>query len=455
MPQTDSEQPPQFVGGGPEVVVKNTFLDYAVEEPPPQPSLMRAKTAPAAAAAPWGIKATEAANLEDAPRSPVNFETCSTSASEAEPSLQGLELTEPPQRIGAMDTWGEHCEGQWTFDGAIAEHPWSNVDVSFNGAEEDELVRTNTMERWDQYDGPWSFDDGILPKAPLSSVEVAPSSSTHMDESFTTLEEGALARTNTVENWGHCDWQWAYGGSFPPEAPLSTVETAPSSGTHTSHPWFNVDSMAATGPVAFLVPAGMVPVASAWPPAELQDRSSVDTPVPTHQVTPVPTHQAASKVLTTAFNSSTGTLHVNWKVDARKFRSNDKQAVSPSFDLRELFLQVLRAPDEKVLNGAFKLVIQPRPRNAGGTESFKKANGHGIVQLKCESDFSGPFPDLTFCFAIGRENRRQGPCAPFKHNFAVNAMAEACRKVDWDFSQAVDPETATLDVELMLSLSVA
>jgi hypothetical protein len=160
--------------------------------------------------------------------------------------------------------------------------------------------------------------------------------------------------------------------------------------------------------------------------------------------TPVQLLTQQSKALT--LSQRPGYLHAHWSLDARKLRSNDKQAVSPSFDL----------PIKDGPKGPFKIIVLPKPTSGGhGGECFKKANGRGMLQLKCESDVFEAFTRLTFSFAIGRGTARQGPCTPVTHDFAANAMAEGCRAVEWDLAGAVDTGSQTLDLELVIWLNNA
>jgi hypothetical protein len=129
-------------------------------------------------------------------------------------------------------------------------------------------------------------------------------------------------------------------------------------------------------------------------------------------------------------------------------RSNDKQAVSPSFDISSF---------GNVPMASFKMIMYPKTTTTGvhGGECFKKTGGRGMLQLKCESDLHDTHTNLTFRFAIGSGNAKQGPCRSFTHDFAVNAMAEVCRSVVWNFEEAVNQESMTFDVELEISVNAA
>merc|ERR1719293_212184 len=82
---------------------------------------------------------------------------------------------------------------------------------------------------------------------------------------------------------------------------------------------------------------------------------------------------------------STGATRIEWIVDARKLRGNDKQAVSPSFDL---------TCGGRTL--PFKMMIYPRQVcDQRGGASFKKSGGRGSVTIKCEADVHHGTTPLT------------------------------------------------------------
>jgi hypothetical protein len=251
-----------------------------------------------------------------------------------------------------------------------------------------------------------------------------------------------LQRVTTADPWE--EMPGGYGGhwGFPAE------EVAPNTGAYV----MDQPLWCAGHPMAFFVPVA-VPMGSAWAAVGQPENSALEemaVPLPTQPAAgqpeeiPVPQPTQQSKNLT--LSQSPGYLHARWSMDARKLRSNDKHAVSPSFEL----------PIKDGPKGPFKIIMQPKPTSLGhGGECFKKSKGRGMLQLKCESDEFDPCTSLTFSFAIGRGITMQGPCTPFTHDFAANAMAEACRTVEWDFAAAVEAGAQTLDVELRISQSAA
>lgn len=132
---------------------------------------------------------------------------------------------------------------------------------------------------------------------------------------------------------------------------------------------------------------------------------------------------------------------IRWTVDARKLRGNDKQVVSPPFEI------CFGPQFPKVI---FKLMIYPKASNlTRGGAAFKKSNGRGYIQLKCEGDISESIAQAAFWISIGSGDQEQPPRGPVSHNFSRGAVCGLPRsEEDWDFSVVVDHESMTFDVSL-------
>merc|ERR1712151_531709 len=97
----------------------------------------------------------------------------------------------------------------------------------------------------------------------------------------------------------------------------------------------------------------------------------------------------------------------------------------------------------------FRIIMHPKSVKGDlGGACFKKARGLGTLQLKCEEDLCDTVSNMVFRFTVGRGDRRQGPCRFFTHDFAANALAEACRTVEWNFAESVGQESWTFDIGL-------
>jgi len=126
---------------------------------------------------------------------------------------------------------------------------------------------------------------------------------------------------------------------------------------------------------------------------------------------------------------STRAARIEWNVDARKLRGNDKQAVSPSFDL---------SCGGRTL--PFKMMIYPKqiPEQRGGA-SFKKSKGRGSITIKCEADVHHGTTPLTFRIYTGQGVNKQIPRGPVEHDFSASAICTLPRSIEeWDFQEVAD-----------------
>merc|ERR1711920_250875 len=123
-----------------------------------------------------------------------------------------------------------------------------------------------------------------------------------------------------------------------------------------------------------------------------------------------------------------GYTQVCWAVDARKLDSQDKQQVSPSFDVC--------FPGHEPQT--FHLIIYPTVVNDGRRGAgFKKAKGRGKLVLKCQSlELPPNFPVVAFWFSVGKGNTMlRGWC----HNFIEQSCGALPKGKDqWDFKASVD-----------------
>jgi hypothetical protein len=115
---------------------------------------------------------------------------------------------------------------------------------------------------------------------------------------------------------------------------------------------------------------------------------------------------------------------LEWIVDSRKLRGNDKQAVSPTFNLA---CGCILLP--------FKLMIYPKSASdQQGGGSFKRSGGRGSVTLKCEADLTEGMPPLTYQNYIGSGATAQPPRASVMHDFSKNVRSDVG---EWHFSAVV------------------
>jgi len=174
---------------------------------------------------------------------------------------------------------------------------------------------------------------------------------------------------------------------------------------------------------------GCVPVAmdrfDRWP-AEMQAEAAGSIEV-----------KKRDQTLQRAFSVASNIHRIRWTVDARKLKSTDREAASPTFHLS------CSSPME------FKLVIRPRKvEDSRGGACFRKARGKGTVQLRILTGVDETTsPIVTFRIAVGSQSHRHRPRGPVKHNFAdrpICGLPEG--KDEWDFTKTVDEATQTFVV---------
>lgn len=139
--------------------------------------------------------------------------------------------------------------------------------------------------------------------------------------------------------------------------------------------------------------------------------------------------------------SKTGPRRIFWTVDARKLNGSSRTAVSPRFE---------------VVHGglpAFKMMLSPQSTSDGtGGTSFKKSQGRGIIQLKCEADLQSSGCRLvTFRISVGKSRehiKNEVPRGPVSHDFiAKNGICGLPKhQALWDFSRLVDIDSQTFIV---------
>jgi len=127
-----------------------------------------------------------------------------------------------------------------------------------------------------------------------------------------------------------------------------------------------------------------------------------------------------------------GSIRVCWKVDARKLRGNDKQAVSPPFELP-------LGPHGQSMK--LRIAIYPKASDVKSSINFRSSKGKGYIQVKCESDMLGESAPVSLSLSVGAGSLAQPARGCIQHNFAHNGICGLPRNKDtWDFSSAVEAE---------------
>lgn len=110
-----------------------------------------------------------------------------------------------------------------------------------------------------------------------------------------------------------------------------------------------------------------------------------------------------------------------WAYEARKLKSTDREAASPSIELVSGQEQV-----------HFKMIIRPvQVSEMRGGFNFKSAKGKGHIQLRCSDDVCGN-QIVTWRIRVGDSE----PTAAVRHNFSDKALCSMPGE-PWDFSSYI------------------
>merc|ERR1712232_705181 len=131
-----------------------------------------------------------------------------------------------------------------------------------------------------------------------------------------------------------------------------------------------------------------------------------------------------------------GRLRIQWTVDARKLKANDKAVISPSFAIQ-------------AKPGTYRMILNPSATKLKGGSTFKNSNGRGSVRLKCETDSCGM---IVFRISIG-DGRAGGRHLPARgdvhHDFSHNGVCGLPKSQEgWDFNTVVDDALKTFVVRI-------
>lgn len=190
-------------------------------------------------------------------------------------------------------------------------------------------------------------------------------------------------------------------------------------------------------PGCVLIPVGILPGA-APAPAPL-----APVPVSPEVVTVAPIavpiadssdSSAPLAPLRRSVSRSSSIERVFWSVGARKLTDSNRSITSPPFNI-----------DVDGQNATFKIILYAEAEKGG----FKKADGQGQVQLKCDAG------SATISFKIGVNSGNatsdaetyQPSRGPVTHNFALNAVGALPKDVAvWDFNRSVNAVSNTFVV---------
>jgi hypothetical protein len=229
---------------------------------------------------------------------------------------------------------------------------------------------------------------------------------------------------------------WSNNAPWPPPPPESapTVERVKSGGI--GPPAWSADSAAAAG-------MNLQEDNTEHQAATPATSSAAPASTPADGLPLVPQQPSLSRSKSLGSNVE----RIRWHADGRKLKRSDKQIVSQAFKLS------LGNEFEDV---DFKMMIYPKvTSDTKGGASFVKAQGKGMIQVKCESELtcegeSAPATCVRYRIGIGRMNTDgTRPRGPVMHDFAQCAVAGLPKELEtWNFLEALDESSMTFAVVL-------
>eukprot|EP00931_Biecheleriopsis_adriatica_P098057 TRINITY_DN7195_c0_g2_i1.p1 TRINITY_DN7195_c0_g2~~TRINITY_DN7195_c0_g2_i1.p1 ORF type:complete len:274 (-),score=56.48 TRINITY_DN7195_c0_g2_i1:188-985(-) len=151
------------------------------------------------------------------------------------------------------------------------------------------------------------------------------------------------------------------------------------------------------------------------------------------------TSQSHSPVLLHHETTRQGGACVRWSVDGRKLDSQDKQILSPVF---ELDLPGL-GPQP------FRLMILAKETKGKGQRGFRKAGGHSRLFIKCEASLPCETSAMSFYASVGNQELR----GPYQHQFIHHNCCELQSNGEvWDLLPLVEKSSKRFEICLEMAV---
>eukprot|EP00435_Cladocopium_sp_Y103_P020502 s853_g5.t1 len=278
--------------------------------------------------------------------------------------------------------------------------------------EDDESSEELPVTSWRTYD---SFDDGDRSTEDLKDLgEEGEEDGPMMDkvETFDPFEDGAQQGPTPSMKL------------TPPEAPAAPAAPAPAAPGYAPQEQFPRMMCVQAFPVQVMCPVpGVSPVATPTCSPHISPR------VPARPDQPVLLGRTGADSLAPleCISLPNGKEFVRWKVDARKLESQEKQILSPEFELQ------LPGLGSK----PFRIMILAKETKGKGGRGFIKAGGKGRLFVKCETSSLTQARPISFRVSVGpnvveskgplRHLFTDQPCCPLQES-----------NEDWDLQPAVD-----------------
>lgn len=419
---TSTAEVPQFVTGTGRVLVRNTFLDveFDSDDVPVPPQLERSKTAPAA---PSGAREEPVLERRDTGVDSSDEEIVESRAAVVDANPEAGE-----------DSGDEVAPKALPLVRCYTREEWEPAST-WNWANDDSSTETDTpvLQQVSQANAtapPMPYQAGGM-QPPTMYYQVAPQGmavpmvpvffpmAMPNNGSNQTLPHPMPPSNNPSDSNSSVPWP------PPPPDMAPNIERVPSG----------------SGPPPQVSPTGGRTAADMQQELLAAARSDNASGMPSEVSLPRSPEVAIPQphTLQRSVSATSSTHRIRWHVDARKLKGNDKQAVSPPFEL---------AFGTQFPSVTFKMMLYPKVvSDAKGGASFKKAKGRGYIQLKCEAELSEAASKAQVKFRIGVHG--QEPRGPQSHNFAQSAVCGLPKEEEeWDFNEVVDKDSQTFQVFL-------
>jgi len=153
--------------------------------------------------------------------------------------------------------------------------------------------------------------------------------------------------------------------------------------------------------------------------------------------------QTSTDSLSCMPGSDARNFKVCWTVNAQKVRGNEKQTVSPYFELP------LGPRGESM---KLRLAIYPKTFDLRAAVNFKSSKGQGYIQLKCELEKACSTAPVRFTLSVGAGQYAQGVRGPVEHDFAKDSISGLPRQHDdWQFKSAKEARSMTFPIFLEIA----
>eukprot|EP00435_Cladocopium_sp_Y103_P042868 s429_g11.t5 len=168
-----------------------------------------------------------------------------------------------------------------------------------------------------------------------------------------------------------------------------------------------------------------------------------DTTIP-QESEAISTAGTAAETVPLVATSKGGKELIRWRVDGRKLETQEKQILSPEFELKLPGLGT---------SAAFRLMILAKETRGKGGRGFLKAKGAGRLFIKCaDSSLPEGVAPMAFRVMVGPGRERDLPLHQFSQHSCCPLQEN---KASWDLLSMLDATSKRLEVSVQVHRSEA